>query len=173
MIHFDPSIKATYERRRKELTKSLNARIVLRARGTLVGNHIEKIDVRNGKFQLVADEPSQIGGEDKGPSPMEYFLAGYVACTGAMFIWNAAAKDLKLDEVIIESKGIVRSEAVYGLEGESGLDRVETVINIKTQESPARMRELMKQVDRSCPAYNALVKPVDVQVKVLVNQQEL
>ncbi|MDO9061456.1 MAG: alpha/beta fold hydrolase, partial [Bradyrhizobium sp.] len=63
-------------------------------------------ETRNGKFQqtvsvgphqLVADEPIAAGGDDSGPGPYDYLLAGLGACTSMTMRMYADRKSLPLD----------------------------------------------------------------------------
>src|SRR5512134_2173526 len=40
----------------------------------------DRLRVRIGGHDLVADQPVSDGGEDAGPTPTELFVAGYAAC---------------------------------------------------------------------------------------------
>ncbi len=48
--------------------------VTLRATAKLVENVY--LDGRIGRFHFACDEPVERGGEDKAPSPLEYFLIG-------------------------------------------------------------------------------------------------
>jgi hypothetical protein len=51
-----------------------NGMATLRATAHLVQN--ARLEGRIGRFNFVADEPPERGGEDSAPSPLEYFLIG-------------------------------------------------------------------------------------------------
>ena len=39
-----------------------------------------KLTVKVRDFTLTIDEPPSLGGEDAGPNPVEYILAGFMGC---------------------------------------------------------------------------------------------
>ena len=54
--------------------KSGHGKVTLRATAKLVENVFLK--GRIGRFQFDCDEPVSRGGDDKAPSPLEYFMIG-------------------------------------------------------------------------------------------------
>ena len=67
-------------------------------------------ETRNGKFQqtvsvgphrLTADEPIAAGGDDSGPGPYDYVLAGLGACTSMTMRMYAERKSLPLARVTV------------------------------------------------------------------------
>jgi hypothetical protein len=54
--------------------KAGNHPVTLRATAKLVENAY--LEGRIGRFHFSCDEPPERGGEDKAPSPLEYFLIG-------------------------------------------------------------------------------------------------
>ncbi len=58
-----------------ELREKAGSHVVtLRATAKLVENAY--LEGRTGRFNFACDEPPERGGEDKAPSPLEYFLIG-------------------------------------------------------------------------------------------------
>lgn len=58
--------------------------------------------IQTGKHALIADEPEHAGGQDAGPTPYEYLLAGLAACTAITLRMYAENKGWNLGEVNIE-----------------------------------------------------------------------
>jgi len=52
--------------------------VVNRARGEMLTHSASKIYIRDLE-PVISDEPPSRGGEDKGPSPLEYILAALCA----------------------------------------------------------------------------------------------
>src|SRR5262245_4330032 len=53
-------------------------------------------------FELHADEPAVLLGEDSGTNPVEFVLAGLSGCMTTTLAYHAAARGLKLDDISSE-----------------------------------------------------------------------
>lgn len=58
--------------------------------------------IRTGAHELVADEPVAAGGQDAGPAPYDYLLAGLGACTAITLRMYAEKKGWELGELRVE-----------------------------------------------------------------------
>ncbi|WP_082190097.1 OsmC family protein [Frateuria defendens] len=59
-------------------------------------------DIATGRHALVADEPAAAGGQDAGPAPYDYVLAGLGACTAITLRMYAEKKGWELGELQVE-----------------------------------------------------------------------
>lgn len=66
---------------------------------TLTGRYTNQ--VRVGRHTLLADEPTNVGGDDKGPSPHDWVMAGLGACTAMTVRMYAERKGLALKKVSV------------------------------------------------------------------------
>lgn len=58
--------------------------------------------IRTGEHDLIADEPVAAGGQDAGPAPYDYLLAGLGACTAITLRMYAEKKGWELGELRVE-----------------------------------------------------------------------
>lgn len=70
--------------------------------------------VRVGRHELRADEPESVGGDDTGPGPYDYLLAGLGACTAMTLRLYAQRKELPLDRVTVR----LRHEKIHATDCE-------------------------------------------------------
>ncbi|WP_292894723.1 OsmC family protein [Nitratireductor sp.] len=56
-------------------------------------------------FSWVVDEPPQLLGESKGPTPQEYLMSGVGACIMVGFIVNASVKKVAVRKLNVTVKG--------------------------------------------------------------------
>ncbi|MDP3693153.1 bifunctional alpha/beta hydrolase/OsmC family protein [Bradyrhizobium sp.] len=123
-------------------------------------------ETRNGKFQqtvsvgphqLVADEPIAAGGDDSGPGPYDYLLAGLGACTSMTMRMYADRKSLPLDRVTvtldhrkIHAEDCAECETKVGM-----LDQIQRVISIEGTLDAEQRTKLMEIADK-CPVHRTL-----------------
>jgi organic hydroperoxide reductase OsmC/OhrA len=61
-------------------------------------------------FQLEADEPPMLAGEDLGANPVEHLLHALSSCLTTTLIYHAAIRGIKIEELESELEGISRSD---------------------------------------------------------------
>jgi len=116
-------------------------------------------ETRNSKFQqtvavgphhLIADEPVAAGGEDTGPGPYDYLLAGLGACTSMTMRLYADRKSLPLDRVTVTLKhSKIYAKDCEECETHDGmLDQIDRVIHMDGTLDPDQRQRLMEIADK-------------------------
>jgi putative redox protein len=105
--------------------------------------------VRVGANTLVADEPTETGGDDAGPAPHEWILAGLGACTSMTLKMYADRKGWPLEsvEVIVEGDHV---------EGAFVLTRHVRVTGRLDEAQCGRLLEIANK----CPVHKSLSGPI-------------
>ena len=129
-------------------------------------------ETRNSKFQqtvsigphrLLADEPVAAGGEDTGPGPYDFVLAGLGACTSMTMRLYADRKSLPLDRVTVTLKhSKIYAEDCAECETKAGmLDQIDRVIAMEGALDTEQRRKLMEIADK-CPVHRTLTSEIHI-----------
>ena len=132
-------------------------------------------ETRNSKFQnrvtvgphhLLADEPASVGGEDSGPGPYDYVLAGLGACTSMTMRMYAERKSLPLERVTVTlSHSKIHAEDCAECETRVGLlDQFDRVIAMEGALEPEQRTKLMEIADK-CPVHRTLSSEIRIVTK--------
>lgn len=113
------------------------------------------------EFYLTADEPVNVGGRNKGPTPYELILSALGSCMSmTMFIYSQR-KDWPLKNVEIElnhkrvyAKDCVECETKTGM-----LDEIDVRIKL-TGDLTSDQRQSIFAIAKRCPVHNTLTKEV-------------
>ena len=129
-------------------------------------------ETRNGKFQqtvsvgphrLTADEPLAAGGDDSGPGPYDYVLAGLGACTSMTMRMYADRKSLPLARVTVTlNHRKIHAEDCAECETKVGmLDQIERVISMEGALDAEQRTKLMEIADK-CPVHRTLTSEIRI-----------
>ena len=132
-------------------------------------------ETRNGKFQqtvtsgphqMLADEPVAAGGQDSGPGPYDFVLAGLGACTSMTMRMYADRKSLPLDRVTVTLKhSKIHAEDCAECETREGmLDQIDRVISIEGALDADQRKRLMEIADK-CPVHRTLTSEMRIVTK--------
>ncbi|GLR86680.1 bifunctional alpha/beta hydrolase/OsmC family protein [Bradyrhizobium iriomotense] len=119
-----------------------------------------------GPHQLVADEPVAAGGEDAGPGPYDFLLAGLGACTSMTMRLYADRKSLPLDRVTVTLKhSKIHARDCEECETRDGmLDQIDRVIAMDGNLDAEQRKKLMEIADK-CPVHRTLTSEIRIVTK--------
>jgi putative redox protein len=129
-------------------------------------------ETRNGKFQqlvsvgahrLIADEPVAVGGNDTGPGPYDYLLAGLGACTSMTMRMYAERKALPVERITVtlSHKKIHAADCKECETRDGKVDRIERVIAMEGQLDAEQRAKLMEIADK-CPVHRTLESEISI-----------
>jgi uncharacterized OsmC-like protein/pimeloyl-ACP methyl ester carboxylesterase len=129
-------------------------------------------ETRNSKFQqtvsigphqMLADEPVAAGGEDSGPGPYDFVLAGLGACTSMTMRLYADRKSLPLERVTVTLKhSKIYAEDCAECETKAGmLDQIDRTIAMEGALDADQRQRLMEIADK-CPVHRTLTSEIHI-----------
>jgi uncharacterized OsmC-like protein/fermentation-respiration switch protein FrsA (DUF1100 family) len=116
-----------------------------------------------GPHRLLADEPIAAGGEDTGPGPYDFLLAGLGACTSMTMRLYAERKSLPLERVTVTlNHSKIHAEDCAECETKQGmLDQIDRVIAMEGALDAEQRKKLMEIADK-CPVHRTLTSEIRI-----------
>ena len=116
-------------------------------------------------FELISDEPQDMGGSDEGPNPVEYILVGLGSCLCIMARMLSRKMRLDLESVSVDVEGDIDLRGMEGAEDvRAGFQQVRAELNIDGEISEDDKEKLLNMIELSCPVEDSLAHQVDVDV---------
>jgi putative redox protein len=121
-----------------------------------------------GPHHMIADEPVAAGGEDTGPGPYDFVLAGLGACTSMTMRMYADRKSLPLNRITVTLKHskIHASDCEECETREGMLDQIERNIAIEGNLDAEQRKRLMEIADK-CPVHRTLTSEIRIVTKAV------
>ncbi|MEY4593430.1 MAG: hypothetical protein RIR18_2325 [Pseudomonadota bacterium] len=102
-----------------------------------------------GGHHFWADEPNDMGGEDTGPAPFDFLMAGLGACTSMTIRMYAKHKKIPLDKIEVT--------LIYSKQEIDGKSRDHITREIALQGNlTEEQRERLLAIANKCPVHKAL-----------------
>jgi len=119
------------------------------------------------QFELEADEPPLLLGEDKGPNPVEYALTALAACLTTSMVYHAAAKGIELRAVEARLEGDLDLRGFLGISEDVpvGYENIRVYFKIDADVSEEQKEELCRMAAKYSPVFHTIsnATPVSVQ----------
>jgi uncharacterized OsmC-like protein len=127
----------------------------VKAEGQWKGQFRTDLDVRD--FRFVTAEPEKIGGNNEGPTPMEYVLGALNGCLGVVVELVAKEQGIPLHDLKISSTGLVDQRGMFGTADVSPqFQCVDVAVWLATSAPSAKLATLQQQALKRCPVYNLI-----------------
>jgi uncharacterized OsmC-like protein/fermentation-respiration switch protein FrsA (DUF1100 family) len=116
-----------------------------------------------GPHRMLADEPIGAGGEDTGPGPYDFVLAGLGACTSMTMRMYADRKSLPLERVTVTLKhSKIHAQDCAECETKEGmLDQIDRTIAMEGALDAEQRGKLMEIADK-CPVHRTLTSEIHI-----------
>ncbi len=122
---------------------------------TGVGRYTQEIII--GNHVLTADEPIEHGGNNSGPSPYDFLLAGLGACTSMTLRMYADLKKIPLKKVTV----ILKHEKTYAKDcadcenTNARIDHIDRQIELEGDLTEEQHKQLL-DIANKCPVHRTL-----------------
>ena len=112
--------------------------------------------VRTGQHVFLADEPLSFGGDDTGPNPYDFLLAGLGSCTAMTLRMYAERKKWPLDQVRVTlSHAKEHADDCVDCDPKSRIDVFDRTITILGDLDETQRQRLLEIADK-CPVHRTL-----------------
>ena len=124
--------------------------------------------VKTRGFDVIVDQPENMGSTDQGPRPSELVLAALAACHEVTYRLYADAMDIDLKSVAVKVTGISDPRGFFNVEEgiPAGFSEVVGDINIESDASDEDIERLRQAVNQHCPVLDDLRRPVKVELAI-------
>lgn len=124
--------------------------------------------IQAGKHSMLADEPTDVGGEDLGPSPYQLLTAALGACTAMTMRMYADRKGWEIEEIRVHLNHDKRhSDDCADCEKPSSMiDHFERILEINSKLDEQQLQRLMEIANR-CPVHRTLEGDVKMTTRLM------
>jgi putative redox protein len=114
-----------------------------------------KTSLKSREFNLVADEPLAVGGNDEGPSPSDYLCMSLAACKAITLRMYVQRKQWDAGEIDVQVK-LVKADNTAGVV-HTFMCEVTASGNLSIEQ-----KEKLLQIEKACPISKLLSKGVEI-----------
>ena len=124
--------------------------------------------IQTKKHSLIADEPTNVGGDDFGPSPYDYLSAGLAACTVMTLKLYAERKKWDLQEVFVYITYSKKhsKDLKIDLEKPTRLDHLQKKLKFIGNLNDAQKLRL-KEIASKCPVHKTLITQTIIETELI------
>jgi len=116
-------------------------------------------------FELHADEPPVLAGEDEAPNPVEHLLNALAGCVTTGIVAHAAVRGIQIEELESELEGDIDLRGFLGLDSNVPKGFTDIRMKFKVKTNPENVKKL-KNLAEFSPVYNTLVRGAKVDIEI-------
>ena len=128
----------------------------------------QEVHAHEKPFELDADEPPLLLGEDLGPNPVEYALKALAACVTTALVYHAAAKGIEIRGVESRLEGDLDLRGFLGISEDVpvGYEKIRVYFKIDADISDEEKEELIRMGEKYSPVFNTITKATPVSAQL-------
>lgn len=116
-------------------------------------------------FELDADEPPVLAGNDKAPNPVEHLLNSLAGCVTTSMVAHAAVRGIHLEEVDSEIEGDIDLSGFLGISKDVPRGYTDIRVKFKVKADTDNM-ERLKSLAEYSPTFNTLINGANVDIQI-------
>ena len=143
-----------------------SAKVTFESSSALQEGFRSEVTVRQHKWDV--DEPTALGGSDRGPNPVELILAALGTCQEITYRAYATALGIPLESVSVKLLGEVDLRGFFGVDDQvrAGYQRIAGVVHLRSSAPAETLQKLRDAVNAHCPVLDILANRVPVELKL-------
>ncbi len=129
-----------------------------------------RLSVNSGKFNMIIDEPEQMGGTNLGPTPIQVLLMALAGCLNVTAHEVAKQQDIPLNTLSIEIEGNLDACTFMGCstENRAGFDKINVQLNAEFQipVTQERIDKWILDTETRCPVTDNIKSMTKISLNV-------
>ncbi len=128
-----------------------------------------RLNIQSGKFNMIIDEPENMGGTDMGPSPVQVLLMSLAGCLNVTGHEVARQRGMKLNGMKIDIKGSMNPCNFMGCSFDERAGFQQINVSIKTDFENASKEEIyswLQETESRCPVTDNIKEGTHIYVKL-------
>lgn len=119
-------------------------------------------------FEFSIDEPTNMGGTNAGPNPVEYLLGALAGCLNVVGHEVAEEMDLTVKNIAVDIEGELDPRKFMGHSEEprAGYQDVQVEMTVDSPADEAALATWLETVEQRCPVSDNLANPTPVNLSV-------
>ncbi len=132
-----------------------------------------RIEAQLGNHLTVIDQPKAAGGNDEGPSPLEYFLFSLGGCVASIARIVAKQQKITLRSIDVTVDAELNTAVLMGksTDDRAGFQNIHVSANIDADLSVSEKKTFLDTVCARCPVHDNITK-ISVVEHILTEQVE-
>ncbi|MDE3253748.1 MAG: OsmC family protein [Bacteroidota bacterium] len=116
-----------------------------------IASALYQVSIRNGRHEMKADEPMDLGGGDTGPTPDALLEASLASCTAITLRMYANRKNWSISSISV----------LVNLERKEGKTFFTRVIDLQGDLDPTQKNRLL-EIAKACPVSKTLLGEINI-----------
>jgi putative redox protein len=132
----------------------------------LDGAFVIESTVRGHK--VVIDQPTNAGGTDTGPTPLEMLFVSLAGCVGSIGRIVAMQKRIELRGMTIKVEGPLDTDGLLGkaIDGRVGFEGITVTVDVDAELTDEEKDAFIHEVDARCPVSENLLNATPISVRL-------
>ena len=116
-------------------------------------------------FELDADEPEIMAGEDQAANPVEYLLHALAGCLTSSLVYHAALENIRIEELEAELEGDIDLRGFLAISNDvrKGYQAIRVNFRVKTD---AENLERLKALTKFSPVFDVVSNGTKVDIQI-------
>lgn len=129
-----------------------------------------KTIVKARGFEIIIDEPADLGGTNEGANPVEYILAAFCGCINVMAHVVAKEMNIELRSVKIKMAGELNPNRLFGTsyDDRAGYKAIQVKIEPDCDATEEELTKWLAAIEDRCPVSDNLknITPIELKLKM-------
>ena len=117
------------------------------------------------QYELHADEPPILAGNDVGANPVEHLLNALAACVTTSMVAHAAVRGIHIEALESELEGDIDLRGFLGLDESVPKGFTDIRVNFRVKTDPENI-DTLKQLSAYSPVFNTITQGANVDIRV-------
>jgi len=135
-------------------------------RSTVTGFYAARQEIAHKQsFDMDADEPAILAGNDEGANPVEHLLHALASCVTTSMVAHAAVRGIPINSLESEVEGDIDLNGYLGLSSDVPRGYTDLRVRFKVDADP-KYHNRLRELSKFSPVFNTIINGANVDIRV-------